>query len=54
MHKTELSLQDLPVNLDEITDLQDSSVFRLHRGNLVYQKSNYDLIQGVMIEMSLD
>ena len=31
--KTELSLQDLAIDLDELTELQDSSVFRLKEGN---------------------
>ena len=30
--KTELSLQDLAIDLDELTELQDSSAFSLERG----------------------
>ena len=33
--QTELALQDLAFNLDEITELQDSSVFTLQRGRTV-------------------
>ena len=30
--QTELSLQDLAIDLDKVTELQDSSVFRLKQG----------------------
>lgn len=33
---TELSLQDLPVNLDEITELTDSRVFKLNKSSTIY------------------
>ena len=33
--QTELALQDLAFNLDEVTEMQDSSVFRLARGRAV-------------------
>ena len=42
--KTELYLQDLPVNLDEITELQDSSVFNLQQGVREHFYLNYDLL----------
>ena len=54
MSKTELSLQDLPVNLDEITELQDSSVFQVEQTRLVPFVNEADLIQGFQIEMNQD
>ena len=52
--KTELSLQDLAVNLDEITELQDSSVFKLQPGKLVPEKSDENLVYGIYILMDFD
>lgn len=35
--KTELSLQDLPVNLDQITQLVNSTVFKLTDATVVFK-----------------
>ena len=46
--QTELALQDLAFNLDEITELQDSSVFTLQRGQTVTKPhANKPFIAGL-------
>lgn len=52
--KTDLSLQDLAVNLDEITELQDSSVFTLERGSVRPYYRDTDLVEGIRIWMNLN
>ena len=47
--KTELGLQDLAVNLDELTGLDDDTVFRLKQNDRIPFKNEKDLVQGVMI-----
>lgn len=42
--QTELSLQDLAVNLDEITELQHSSVFSLDNRSNIKETEQNDLI----------
>ena len=51
---SELSLQDLSVNFDELTELQDSSVFKLQRGSLVPNKNESNLVQGNVIMINMD
>ena len=45
--QTELALQDLAINIDELTELQDASVFRLKRGTKTPALNDDDLIEGV-------
>ena len=47
--KTELGLQDLAVNLDELTGLDDDTVFRLKQNDRIPFKNEKDLVQGAMI-----
>ena len=52
--RTTLNLQDLPISLDEITLLTDSSVFSLDRmHNRPYEK-DYTFVAGISLEMNLD
>lgn len=52
--KTELEVQDLPVNLDEITLLKDSSVFRIAEQKFMPSFIEPNLVQGVEFSMSKD
>ena len=52
--KTELVLQDLAINLDDITGLEDSSTFRLQQGNLIPFVNEQDLLVGVRILMDFN
>ena len=45
-------MQDLVVNLDDITQLQDSRVFHLERGGLIPYMEEDDLVQGIQIEVN--
>ena len=47
--KTDLGLQDLAVNLDELTGLEDETVFRLKRDQRIPFRYEKDLVQGIMI-----
>ena len=47
--KAELELQDLAMNMDEITELQDSSVFGLKPTIHITSWLEKDLIQGIII-----
>ena len=51
IQQQELLLQDLVVNLDELTLLKDSRVFKLERQSLVPFKEEKDLVQGVQIDL---
>ena len=54
IERTELALQDLAFNLDEVTELQDSSVFRLKQGSFVPFSNAEDLVFGAWIQMNFD
>ena len=45
-------MQDLVVDFDEITQLQDSRVFSLERGGLIPYMEEDDLVQGIQIEVN--
>ena len=47
IHLTELSLQDLSVDLDEVTERKNSSVFKLKKGRVEPENDFRNLIQGV-------
>ena len=47
--QTELSLQDLAINLDEVTELQDSSLFQLKEVGSMKNTESKDILEGVMI-----
>ena len=47
--RTELYLQDLPINLDDVTELQDSSVFRINRDIAIIDKFQTDLVVGIAL-----
>ena len=52
--KTHLNLQDLPINLDEITELQNSSVFQFNRvENRPYEYEGPEFIAGIDIQNNL-
>ena len=52
--KTDLNLQDLAINLDEITELQNSSVFQLNRvENRPYEYDGAPFIAGIDIQNNL-
>ena len=52
--QTALELQDLALDLDQVTELQDSRVFRLKEGNAMPSYNEKDLVQGVILSLSLD
>lgn len=55
--KTELSLQDLPMNLDELTELKDSSAFKIKQTRLAPYKIDViadNLLEGIVILMDSD
>lgn len=55
IHKTELSLQDLVMDFDELTELKDSSVFQLKKSEtIIYDKQAWDFEKGVEIQMDFD
>ena len=41
-------------NLDEVTELQDSSVFRLNEANKIYYHREADLIEGIILQINMD
>lgn len=49
---TELVLQDLPWNLDELTELRDTSIFRLEKLSPTPAFLDKNLLQGIQIELS--
>lgn len=52
--RTKLELQDLPVNLDEITQLSDPGLFKLESSSVSFKPHEPDLIQGIEVSMSRD
>ena len=53
IRQSQLTLQDLALNLDEVTELQDSSVFRLVLG-FEYPSFDPTLVGGISIGLSMD
>ena len=52
--RTRLELQDLFVNLDEVTELEDTSVFQIkYKGNRPYEKDP-SFVTSLVIENNLD
>ena len=51
--QTELSLQDLAINLDEVTELQDSSVFSLKRGDVSHTNKK-SVLFAIQLEIDYD
>ena len=47
--QTELALQDLAINMDEVTEMQDSSLFQLKEVGSIKTVSRKDLLEGVTI-----
>ena len=54
INQTELALQDLALNLDELTELQDSSVFRLQEGSTQPIHDHRKILFGILIQMNMD
>ena len=54
VQKTELSLQDLSIDLDELTELSDSSLFTVRPARLMPYGFDDQVIQGIQIMMDLD
>ena len=54
VQKTELSLQDLSIDLDELTELSDSSLFTVRPASLMPYGFDDQVIQGIQIMMDLD
>ena len=54
IQKTELSLQDLSIDMDELTELKDSSVFTVRQADLMPYGFDDEVIQGIQIMMDLD
>ena len=50
---TQLYLQDIPINLDEITELDDASVFKLEPQPLRTYEKDYNVQMDFTIEMNL-
>ena len=53
IRQSQLTLQDLALNLDEVTELEDSSVFRLVLG-FEYPSFDPTLVGGISIGLSMD
>lgn len=52
--KTELSLQDLPLNLDELTELNDPRVFKIRQTKItpyVVDVISDNLLEGIVVQM---
>lgn len=52
--RTELILQDLHVNFDELTELQDSSVFKLEKTFVRPFERIPETVMALSIELELD
>lgn len=51
---TEVELQDLAVNLDQVTELRDSSVFSIKYSHNVFRPLELDLIRGIQLQLNRD
>ena len=47
--QTEVALQDLAINMDEVTELQDSSLFQLKENGSLKNQLRKNLLEGIMI-----
>ena len=52
--KTRLSLQDLPLNLDNLTEIEDESVFKLERLSPRPKENVANLMVDLTFELNLD
>ena len=50
----QLFLQDEAVNLDELTEYEDGSIFKLEGQPLLSYEKDYDAQMDLTIEMNLD
>ena len=53
MTKSHLYLQDKDINLNYLTELEDTSVFKIeYMGMRTYEKKEYNVMNDIIVEMN--
>ena len=54
MTRSRVELQDLPIDMDEVTELQDSSVFRLKMLPSRFYELDEEVLMKINFELNID